>query len=37
MRDLYRTLAVLGWVWCAIAFVFLAIKTRRQRNGDKQL
>lgn len=39
MRDLYRTLAVLGWVWCVVAFVFLAIKIRRQRtatdNSDK--
>jgi len=34
MRDLYRILAVLGWVWCAVVFVFLAVKLRRSPGGE---
>jgi hypothetical protein len=34
MRDLYRTFAVLGWMWCVAVFVFLAIKLRRSPGGE---
>jgi hypothetical protein len=39
MREMYRILAVLGWVWCAAVFVILAVKGRRaprDTNSDEQ-
>jgi hypothetical protein len=32
---LVHTNGVIGWWWCAIVFVFLAIRLRRRPGGDK--
>jgi len=33
MREIYDILSVIGWVWCAAVFLFLAVKVRRTSRG----
>jgi hypothetical protein len=35
MRKMFDILSVLGWVWCAAVFVFLAFKSRRMSRGTQ--
>jgi hypothetical protein len=35
MREMYDILSLLGWVWCAVVFLFLAVKSRRMPRGSQ--